>query len=230
MIRGGGWSAGPWAPGRPAAGRRTLIRSPPARQARSRRRAGPPGNSNGRSAGRSRGSATATPPFSAGSQSQRVRVIAASPRPSATTSAQHARSRPCPSPSPVHRWVTTRSRTCAPGQSPATSRTPRPRRSVASRRCLTWAGACAGGRSRTISHPSSSDADHLRPGRTGLRDQQGPPGVQAEARGGEYPGLGYPRDPAPRPVRRSGGHERQAQQAELRHGQHRSAGQPAPRQ
>ena len=160
MIRGGGWSA---------AGLRALTRrSPPAARARSRtgRRPGT-GRGVGRdverevprtSNGRSRGSATATSPSSPGSQSQRVRVMAASPRPSVTTSAQHARSRPCPSPSPVHRRLTTRSRTCAPGQSPATRSTPRLRRNVASRRCLTWAGARPGERSRTSSHASSSDA------------------------------------------------------------------------
>ena len=71
---------------------------------------------------------------------------------------------------------------------------------------------------------------HLRPGRAGLGDQQGPSGVQAEGRGRQHPGLGYPRDPAPRPVRRRGGRQRQAEQAELRHGHHRPAREPAPRQ
>ena len=130
------------------------------------------GTLGGRPDGKSRGSARATPPSSPGSQSQRVRVMAASPRPSAVTSAQHARSRPRPSPSPVHRWVTTRSRSCAPGQSPATSSTPRPRRSVASRRRL----ACTGTRpppeppARTLARPPAGP-----PARTLARPPAGPP-------------------------------------------------------
>ena len=105
--------------------------------------------------------ATVTPPSSAGSHSRRVTGMAASPRPSAVTSARHARSRPCPSPGPVHRRAVTRRRTCAPGQSPATSSTPRLRRSVAPRRFAIWAVACPGGRTRTISQPTRSDATTL---------------------------------------------------------------------
>ena len=215
MTRGGGVSV---------AGVRALTRSPP------RRPGAAPGGSSSISNGRSAGSATATPPSSPGSQSQRVRVMAASPRPSATTSAQRARSRPCPSPSPVHRWLATRSRSCAPGQSPATSSTPRPRRSVASRRLPDLRRSPRGRPQQDELAAVEQRRHHLRPGRARIGDQQGPPGVQAEGRGRQHPGLGYPGDPAPRPVRRRGGRERQAEQAELRHGHHRPARQPASRQ
>ena len=175
------------------------------------------GSSSGKSAGRPAGSATVTVPSSAGSQSQRVCVAAACPRPFAVTSAQHARSRPCPSPSPVHRRVPTRRRTWAPDQSPATSRTP-------GRAAAPPRGACVSGLwparvgepGRSHSRPAATPPP-ARPGGAGIRDQQGPLGVQAEADGGQHPSLGQSRDSAPHPGRRRPGRQGQAQQAELCH-------------
>ena len=147
------------------------------------------GSSSGKSAGRPAGSATVTVPSSAGSQSQRVRVAAACPRPSAVTSAQHARSRPCPSPSPVHRRVPTQRRTWAPGQSPATSRTPRPRPAAPPRGAFLsglWP-ARVGGPGRSHSRPAATPPPAARRGRD--------PGPAGSAR---RPGRGR-RRPAPQP-------------------------------
>src|SRR5262249_40249002 len=109
----------------------------------------------------------------------------------APPSARGPRGRPCPAPIPVHSWRATSSLICAPSHSPATTRTPPKRRTVASSRRRTWAEGRSGGRSSTSSQPSSSEATtcgHLLPGsatssiRSGSRPASTPPTPPPRAR------------------------------------------------
>ena len=68
---------------------------------------------------------------------------------------------------------------------------------------------------------------HLRPGRAGIRNQQDPPGIKAEADSSHHPRLGHSGDSAPRPGRRRRGRQGQAQQPELGDRHHRPADQAA---
>ena len=113
---------------------------------------------------------------------------------------------------------------CQPAGAPGLQTSPRLRAGRPGRAAAPPRGACVSGLwparvgepGRSHSRPAATPPP-ARPGGAGIRDQQGPLGVQAEADGGQHPSLGQSRDSAPHPGRRRPGRQGQAQQAELCH-------------
>src|ERR1700733_5853982 len=129
--------------------------------------------------------AARTLPSGPGSQSHADRARAPAFRPSATIRARRARRRPCPAPIPAHSWSAISSRAWAPSHSPATRSTLPKRRAAASSLRRNWAAGRAGGRSRTTSQPSSSDATtcgQLAPGSATRSSRSGSRPASAAAR------------------------------------------------